>query len=243
MPIITLYGAKGGTGRTTAAAMIAQGLVAHGINVTLVETTQPGSPQPLKQWFEEAAHNDLSDQLQYAHTSTSKGNDTLFSSLVDDEQNFIVVDTGCKDTEIRRWALKVSDAVAMPFTGLLDAQCGIEHLRSDVLKGKTVFALDMLGDPELTKSVRRSLPVFDTVLSRDVHFSLFTDEARRLTTELMSEDHDPYGVKEGPVAQVFDLATDARGAVLQARYCGIKHKPAPAFSPEHRFEMLSDIPL
>lgn len=243
MPIITLYGAKGGSGRTTAAALIAQGLVAHGINVTLVETTQHGSPQPLKQWFGEAVHNELGDQLQYAHAETPEGIDTLFSSIIDDEQNFIIVDTGCKDAKIRKWALSVADAIVMPFTGRLEAARGIDQLSSYVPTRKTVFALDMLGDPELSNSVRRSLPVFDTKLAREEHFSLFTDPARRLAAELLSEDQDPYGVKEGPIAQLFDLATDARGAVLQARYWGSRHKPAPAFSPEHKFELLSDIAL
>ncbi|PCH99025.1 MAG: hypothetical protein COB84_00165 [Rhodobacteraceae bacterium] len=133
--------------------------------------------------------------------------------------------------------------VVMPFTGCLDAERGIDQLSSYVQAGKTVFALDMLGNAELSKSVRCSLPVFDTALSREKHFSLFTEPARRLTTELLSENQDPYGIKEGPVGQLFDLATDARGAVLQARYCGSKHKPAPAFSPGHRYELLSDIAL
>jgi len=243
MPIITLYGSKGGSGRTTAAAMIAQGLVAHGINVTLVETTQHGSPQPLKRWFEEAKHKELGDQLQYAHASTPEGIDTLFHSILDDEQNFIAVDTGCKDTEVRRWAFSVADAVVMPFTGRLEAARGIDQLQSHIAEGKTVFALDMFGDAELAKSVRRSLPVFDTALSREEHFRLFSEPARRLTTELLSEDQDPYGIQEGPVAQLFDLATDVRGAVIHHRYCGQKRNPAPAFSPEHKFELLPDIAL
>ena len=49
MPTIALYGAKGGTGRTTTAVAIAHGMLARGMHVTMVETDT--NDDPLARWW------------------------------------------------------------------------------------------------------------------------------------------------------------------------------------------------
>ena len=237
MPIITLYGSKGGTGRTTAAAMLAQGLLSHGANVTLVETVTDAEPHPLKRWcIDMAALSPRGDQLSYM----SGPNSAAFSSLADgirtNERNFAIIDTGRYDTAARTAAFAIADLIIMPFTGFLDAKCGIDNAAIYLPEKHDIVGLAMHANRELSTKVRACLPVLGTSLPNAPEFSLFSKAANALTISMLSEAHDPYAGADDLSSRLFELATEVRsraGANMQ----GLIKRPAPAaFSPGYEFQ-------
>jgi len=143
MPILTLYGAKGGTGRTTAAAAIARGLLAGGYRVVMVETfVDPCAP--LDHWsseFDPAAIGPHGE-LNYAQCTSPAGIDAVLKEISPDERTVIIFDTSPVVSAARAYAFELADRVVMPFTGYLDAEVGIAKAAAQL--GRSV---DLVGLP------------------------------------------------------------------------------------------------
>ena len=237
MPIIALYGTKGGTGRTTAAAMLAQGLLSHGANVTLVETVADAEPRPLRRWSTDVTTlSDRGNQLSYAACLSSTAFTPLADSIGTDEHNFAIIDTERYDTKIRAAAFAIADLIIMPFTGFLDAKCGVKDAATCLPAGKDIVGFAMNADRELCARIHVSMPVLGTSLPNAPEFSLFSEAAKALTTTMLSKAHDPYAGADDLSLRLFELATEVRsraGANMQ----GLIKRPAPAAcSPGYEFQ-------
>lgn len=116
MPIITLYGAKGGTGRTTTTTAIALGMLARGMHVMLVETDT--SDDPLARWwagFDNPGFN--AGDLDYRRCTTPADIDLLLRIAPSDDRQAIIFDTSPRVSAVRSYALELAsgpDAVHWP---------------------------------------------------------------------------------------------------------------------------------
>lgn len=227
MPIITLYGAKGGTGRTTAAAAIALGMLARGMHVMLVETD--AADDPLARWwadFDNPSFN--AGDLDYRRCTTPAGIDLLLRIAPSDDRQAIIFDTSPRVSAVRSYAIELAHLVLMPFTGFLDAEIGIAKAASQMPASTTLKALPVRSPGNLTTQVAEWMPVLESALPDDERLVLFSDAAKRLQSEMPTTNYPDYYLMRSLPDRLFNLGIEATEFVPGPNMAPIKQTPARA---------------
>lgn len=108
MPVITLYGSKGGTGRTTSAAALAAGLMAEGYEVTLVDTN---TEYRLFQTWGECLVGSGAPNCRLGQADHIMHLVGLLHELHGDPNRFAIIDTPREATDLRLMAV----CLTMPY--------------------------------------------------------------------------------------------------------------------------------
>jgi len=227
MPIITLYGAKGGTGRTTTAASLARGMSKLGRYVTLVETDDANDP--LARWRNAFDQSLLTvGSLDYRSASTPDEIDLAMRYALPTDQHVTIFDTSHQISAARSYAFELADLVLMPFTGFLDASIGISKASSQLSKSKHLMALPVGELEELSHQVAKWIPLVKPALPRDDRLILFSDEERTLDREMADADCTRYEDADTLANCLIELGINACPFVPMAGLPPIKRQPAPA---------------
>lgn len=232
MPIITLYGAKGGTGRTTAATAIALGMLARGMHVMLVETD--AGDDPLARWragFDNPGFND--GKLDYRRCMTPDDIDLLLRSAPSDDRQAIIFDTSHRVSAARSHAFELAHLVLMPFTGFLDAEVGIAKAASQLPASSTLKALPVRAPADLSTQVADWMPVLESALPDDERLILFSEAANRLLREMPATMYPDYHLMRSLPDRLFNLGLEATEFVPGPGMAPIKQTPARALADEH----------
>jgi len=171
MPIISFYGARARTGRTTAAVAIARGLAKLGRRVTLVEISQRDIT--LEQWFAGFDHDLLgSGSLDFHHCESSDGLDSLLRLSPPDDRHVIIFDTDHLPSRVRIRAFEMADAVIMPFRCFEDADIGIASASSQLPTSTHLSGLSVGAPTHLSKQVANWMPLIKPGLPLDERLTL-----------------------------------------------------------------------
>ncbi|MEP3638956.1 MAG: hypothetical protein ABJN14_17020 [Paracoccaceae bacterium] len=231
MPTIALYGAKGGTGRTTAAAAIAQGMLARGMYVTLVETDT--GDDPLARWwaaFENPSYNE--GDLDYRRCTTPAEIDLLLRIAPSDDRHAIIFDTSPRISAVRSYAFERAHLVLMPFTGSLDADIGIAKATSQLPASTTLKALPVRAPTDLSIQVSEWMPVLESALPDDERLVLFSEASNRLLKEMPATMYPDYHLMRSLPDRLFNLGLEATEFVPGPDMAQIKQTPARALTDD-----------
>lgn len=208
MPIITLYGAKSGTGRTMAAAAIARGMLARGMDVTLVETAIEGDP--LARWVTEI--NDAeppSGDLICWDCSMPGDIDMLMRDAAPGDRHAIIFDATPYVSAVRTYAFEVADLVIMPFTSSLDADIGIANAWAHLPRSTNLCALPIRAPDHVAERVREWMPLLKSALPDDERLILHSEASRGLT-QALSDGVKNIGVDPSSLSDLlFNLSIEA----------------------------------
>lgn len=229
MPIITLYGAKGGTGRTTAAAAIALGMLARGMHVMLVETDT--GDDPLARWwaaFDNPSFN--AGDLQYSACTTPGEIDMMLRLAPSDDRQAIIFDTSPHVSAARSYAFELAHLILMPFTGVLDADVGIAKASPLLPASSALKALPVRAPAEISPQVADWMPVLESALPFDERLILFSEASNRLLTEMPTTNYPDYHSMRSLPDRLFNLGIEATEFVPGPNMAPIKHTPARALT-------------
>ena len=171
MPIITLYGNKGGTGRTTISAALTVGLLADGCDVTMVDTNP--RLRTLEDWGEDFLGSGVANCRVGVGTDASALT-ALAEHISDDPNRFIVIDTPRERTDLRQMALEVADIILVPFGTCLDADVLVRHVVSDVPQDKHLIGLPTRDDDKVVALMKNWIRVLAAPLTQDIRLMLFS---------------------------------------------------------------------
>lgn len=109
--IITVGGIKGGSGKTTVATNLAVYLSNQGGDVLLVDADEQETATDFTAWREETKEGDI------GYTAVKLTGDQVRTQVakLKDKYQYIVIDTGGRDTTSQRAALFSSDVYLLPF--------------------------------------------------------------------------------------------------------------------------------
>lgn len=225
MPTITLYGSKGGSGRTTSATAIAQGLLTQGCEVTLVELGS--DPRSLERWFAEVSEiGDRAPELHYRDCARVADLDALKREIGMDDGRFIIIDTADAPSVLRSHAFEMADLVLMPFVGLLDARHGIACAKSQLPPDSVMYGLALRSEPDLIAAAEAYMPMITVGLPTDERFNLFSNAARELARIILTAGYDELGAHDSLCTNLSELTADIRGSA-----CGHLHGYLPYSVP------------
>lgn len=232
MPIITLYGAKGGTGRTTTAAALARGLSKLGRHVTLVGTDD--AEDPLARWWKTFDRSLLSvGNLDYRSASSPDEIDMAIRFAPPSDQHVTILDTSHQVSAARCYAFELADLVLMPFTGFLDASIGISKASSLLPASAHLMALPIGDLEDLSRHVAKWMPVVKPSLPRDDRLILFSDMERTLDREMAAADCSGYEDLDTLANRLIELGISACPFVPMAGLPRIKRNPARALTDDN----------
>jgi len=208
MPIITLYGAKGGTGRTTVAAAVARGMLARGMDVTLVETAM--EDDPLARWVAEINDTEPpSGDLIFRDCFAPGDIDMLMRYAAPDDRHAIIFDTTPFVSAVRTYAFELADLVIMPFSGYLDADIGIARASGHLPRTTNLCALAVRAPDHVAERVKDWMPVLKSALPDDERLILHSDASRGLT-QALSDGVKNIGVDPSSLSDLlFNLSIEA----------------------------------
>ncbi len=109
--IITVGGIKGGSGKTTVATNLVVYLAKFGGDILLVDADEQETATDFTAWREETKNDDI------GYTAVKLTGDQVRTQVakLKDKYQYIVIDTGGRDTTSQRAALIVSDIYLLPF--------------------------------------------------------------------------------------------------------------------------------
>lgn len=174
MPLITFYGCKGGTGRTTAAASLALGFLAEGLDVSLVETDP--SDRDLSDWAELVAeHGDPEWDLRVWPCWTAEDLFDLKRHVGTDPTRVAIIDTTKLVSGVRSVALEMANLVVMPFTSFIDAEIRVRLAAKQIPRDQRMIGLSIGADDDLCARVSEWMPVLSHSLPMDERLNLFSE--------------------------------------------------------------------
>jgi len=226
MPIITLYGCKGGTGRTTAAAALTLGLIAESYDVLVADTNAED------RWFEQwADHMAGSVGPSWTGKVTSTANAlelmALKQDLGDDLTKYLVIDTSRYPSDLRLMALDVADVVVMPFGSFLDASIGIRNAAAEIPKNKQLIGLPFGFGSEISDLVAHWMPVLSNALPQDERLRLFSKQADTFAKKALKTKAPAIDGLEG---QLRFLTREVSGLVTMRAMRPTAKQPASALT-------------
>lgn len=184
MPIITLYGSKGGTGRTTSAAPLSLGLMAESYDVFIADTDKD-DPE-FENWAKHMERvagpawrgnvSDVKNVLQLMNLKQSLGNDPT---------KYVVIDTSRYSSDLRLMAFELSDLIVMPFGSFLDAQAGIERAAKEIPEGKQLVGLLFGPGREISPLVAKWMSLLSRTLPQDQRLRLRTKQSDRFVQKTL----------------------------------------------------------
>lgn len=232
MPIITLYGAKGGTGRTTTAAALARGMIKLGKWVMLIETDD--ADDPLARWFSAFDRSTLGVGDMYYQSCTSPDEiDKTLRAAPSDDRHVMIIDTSPRISAGRTRAFECADLVLMPFSGFLDADIGIANASSQLPAATYLRALPVQAPDGVSKQVAKWIPVVKPSLPRDDRLILFSDKERTLDREMAAADCSGYEDLDTLANRLIELGISACPFVPMAGLPRIRRKPARALTVDN----------
>lgn len=109
--IITVGGIKGGSGKTTISTNLAIYLAMQGFEVLLVDADDQETATDFTAWREETKEGDT------GYTAVKLTGDAVRTQVMklQEKYQYVVIDTGGRDTKSQRSALFVSDIFLVPF--------------------------------------------------------------------------------------------------------------------------------
>lgn len=191
MSIITLYGTKGGTGRTTSAAALALGFLQIGKYVDVVDVTQD---EPwLTSWVEKTQAR---RHPNYRLAATTISDPCKLAGVLQDATNdpdqIVIVDTAKYVTAARTIALDLADIIVVPFRHFLDAETAVQLAAAQIPRDQQMVGLSLSGRDKLSAKVRHWMPVLDTEVVWDDRLDLFGEDASSVMADAMRVvSHEP----------------------------------------------------
>lgn len=173
MPTITLYGCKGGTGRTTAAAALSLGLMAESFDVVILDTDR--DELVFENWAKHMA--DIAGSVWTGRVAPVQNVLELLAQKKGSETNpveYTVIDTSRYPSDLRLMAFELSDLIVMPFGSFLDAKIGIERAAEAIPKGKRLVGLSHGPGTEILHLVREWMPLLSRTLPQDQRLQPFS---------------------------------------------------------------------
>lgn len=229
MPTISLYGAKGGTGRTTTAAALARGTIKLGRYVTLIETDD--TDDPLARWFSEFDRSTLGvGDLAYRSCTSPGEIDMALRYAPPDDRHVTIFDTSPQVSAAKTYAFELADLVLMPFTGFLDAYAGIAEASSQIPARADLKALPVRAPNWLSQEVASWMPVISPALPDDERLVLFSEAEQTLSQEMSAADCSTYEHKDTLANRLIKLGISACPFVPMEGLPRIKRPIARALS-------------
>lgn len=209
MPIITLYGAKGGTGRTTSAATLALGFLQTGKTVTIIDATD-GEP-----WLASWGQKTLSGRIPDDRLTISTINDPCelaraFQDAALDPDQVFIIDTAKHVSAARSIALELANLVIVPFRYFLDAEMAIQLASSQIPRSQHMIGLSLSGQSELSTSVLNWMPVFDTPIMWDDRFDLLGPDVSAIMADALRIAANGYPFHPDISQNFTELATEVQ---------------------------------
>lgn len=196
MPIIKLYGCKGGTGRTTSAATLALGLMAEDYDVIVADTIHddPEFENWAKHMQRVAGPAWTGDVINLENVLQLL---ELKRSLGDDPIRYVVIDTSRYPSDLRLLAFELSDLIVMPFGSYLHASIGIERAAEEIPKGKQLVGLPFGPCQEISPLVEEWMPLLSKTLPQDEHLRLFSEPSNAFVLKTLTTNSPAIDGLEG----------------------------------------------
>ena len=184
MSIITLYGTKGGTGRTTSTAALALGFLQLGKCVTVIDATDD---EPwLTSWVD---HTQTGRVPNYRLIATAISNPSELARFLQDTADhpdqIVIIDTAKHVSAARGIALELADLVVVPFRHFLDAETAVQLAAAQIPRNRQMVGLSLSGQSELSAFVSHWMPVLDTSVMWDDRLDLFGADASAVMADAM----------------------------------------------------------
>ena len=212
MPIITLYGTKGGSCRTTGTTIMALGLALAGKSVTLVSTD--GDMDVFDDWVRTALeHGDPDWDLQTFSLLGPGDGDRLKRHLDADPDHFAIIDTARFVSPARSYALACADLVVMPFLGFLEARSGVESAAAQIPQGQQLVAVSGSGDEQTIREVARWMPLMQAPYPLDERLIPYSIDMPEFLATLTGAPNLPVDTYRLRLA-VEEFAQEAAGVAL-----------------------------
>lgn len=184
MPIITLYGSKGGTCRTTSAAALTIGLLAEGCDVTMLDTNSE------LRWFETwGKHLEGSgvERCRIAQVEHINQMNALYDEVREDPNRFLVIDTGRDQTELRLLAIAAADIVIAPFGSFMDADHIVRGAYSHMAQDKHLVGLAVCHGEEVGDLVANWMHLLSGTLPADERLDLGSARSNAFVDAILTE--------------------------------------------------------
>lgn len=209
MPIITLYGTKGGTGRTTSAAALALGFLQTGKYVSVIDATQD------EPWLMSWVNKSQTDRRPNDRLSVAALNDpSEFAQVLRDHgkgpDQIVIIDTAKHVSAVRSIALDLADLVVVPFRYFLDIETALQRAASQIPREQQMVGLSLSGCAELSARVRPWMPVLDTALMWDDRLDLFGADASSVMADAMRLASDETPTHADISGNLTELATEVQ---------------------------------
>jgi len=183
MPIITLYGCKGGTRRTATSAAVTLGLLADGFEVTLVDINKEF--RPFLDWADQLAVLGSPDwKSQVWPVSEMEDLAELERRLCADPNHVAIIDTPRDVSGLRSQALDIADVVVMPFASYLDANIGVQRAFEQIPRAQQLVGVTIGSGLVISDSVAEWMPVLPQQLPTDERLNLMSAEADDFIREM-----------------------------------------------------------
>lgn len=224
MPIITLYGSKGGTGRTTAAAALAVGLLAEGFDVTLVDTN------PEYRWFKTWGERLVGSGVENCRVGDADHIlhlAALERELDGDPNRFAIIDTPRDATDLRLMALAIADTVITPFGSYMDADRLVSQAAFDIPDDRHLVGLAINHGAEISNLVANWMYLFGEALPFDPRLDVLSPQFDAFAHDMLASDVEPEAERD-------DLKRSVRSLAFEARtHAGILAENPDTFAAAH----------